>query len=365
MQFYSLPNLIRRGLRGHRGWTSAWRKAEPKPSYDVVIVGAGGHGLATAYYLAKVHGVRNVAVLERGWLGGGNVGRNTAIIRSNYLWDASAHLYEFSLKLWEGLSQELNYNVMFSQRGVLNIGHSEQEMRDLARRVGANRLNGIDAELLSTEEISKLVPILNTSPDTRYPVLGGSLQRRGGVARHDAVAWGYARAADALGVDIIESCEVTGIRRANGRATALETTRGEIRAGTIGLVVAGNASVLGSMAGIRLPIQSHPLQALVTEPLKPVLDPVVMSIPSSCPRPSTPTSTRPTAANWSWAQASTRQPATTCAAISASSSTRWPPSWNCSQSSAASACCGSGPASWMSAPTPAPSSPARRSRASI
>ena len=277
MQSYSLPNLIRRGLRGHRGWTPAWRKAEPKPSYDVVIVGGGGHGLATAYYLASVHGVRNVAVLERGWLGGGSVGRNTAIVRSNYLWDASAHIYEFSLKLWEDLSRELNYNVMFSQRGVLNLGHSEQEMRDLARRVGANRLNGIDAELLSTEQIASLVPVLNTSPDTRYPVLGGSLQRRGGVARHDAVAWGYARGADALGVDIVESCEVTGIRCANGRVTALETTRGEIRAGTVGLVVAGNASVVAGMAGIQLPIESHPLQALVTEPLKPVLDPVVMS----------------------------------------------------------------------------------------
>ena len=277
MQSYSLPNLIRRGLRGHRDWTPAWRKAEPKPAYDVVIVGAGGHGLATAYYLAKVHGVTNVAVLERGWLGGGSVGRNTAIVRSNYLWDASAHIYEFSLKLWEDLSRELNYNVMFSQRGVLNLGHSEQEMRDLARRVGANRLNGIDAELLSTEQIASLVPVLNTSPDTRYPVLGGSLQRRGGVARHDAVAWGYARGADALGVDIVESCEVTGIRCANGRVTALETTRGEIRAGTVGLVVAGNASVVAGMAGIQLPIESHPLQALVTEPLKPVLDPVVMS----------------------------------------------------------------------------------------
>ncbi len=277
MQSYSLPNLIRRGLRGHRDWTPAWRKAQPKPSYDVVIVGAGGHGLATAYYLAKIHGVTNVAVLERGWLGGGNIGRNTAIVRSNYLWDASAHIYEFSLKLWEGLSQELNYNVMFSQRGLLNIGHSEQDMRDLSRRVGANRLNGIDAELLSTDEVSKLAPILNTSPDSRYPVLGGTLQRRGGVARHDAVAWGYARAADALGVEIVENCEVTGIRTANGRVTSLETTRGEIRAGTVGLVVAGNASVLASMAGIRLPIQSHPLQALVTEPLKPVFDPVVMS----------------------------------------------------------------------------------------
>ena len=277
MQSYSLPNLIRRGLRGHRGWTPAWRKAEPKPSYDVVIVGGGGHGLATAYYLASVHGVRNVAVLERGWLGGGSVGRNTAIVRSNYLWDASAHIYEYSLKLWEDLSRELNYNVMFSQRGVLNLGHSEQEMRDLTRRVGANRLNGIDAELLSTEQIASLVPVLNTSPDTRYPVLGGSLQRRGGVARHDAVAWGYARGADALGVDIVESCEVTGIRCANGRVTALETTRGEIRAGTVGLVVAGNASVVAGMAGIQLPIESHPLQALVTEPLKPVLDPVVMS----------------------------------------------------------------------------------------
>ena len=274
---YSAFSLIRNALSHNRHWRPAWRSASPKRHYDAIIVGGGGHGLATAYYLAKEHGMKNIAVLEKGWIGGGNTGRNTTIVRSNYLWTEASMLYEKSLKLWEGLSQELNYNVMFSQRGVYNIGHSLQDMRDIERRVSANRLNGIDAEVVSTEDIKKAIPLINTSADARYPILGASLQRRAGVARHDAVAWGFARAADALGVDIIEQCEVTGITRDGGKVTGVETTRGAIGSDKIGVVVAGNASVLAAMAGLRLPVESHPLQAFVSEPLKPVLDTVVMS----------------------------------------------------------------------------------------
>ncbi len=248
---YSGLNLIRNALSHNRNWQPAWRKPEPKRKYDVIIVGGGGHGLATAYYLAKEHGIRNIAVLEKGWIGGGNTGRNTTIVRSNYLWTEASLLYEKSLKLWEGLSQDLNYNVMFSQRGVYNLGHTLQEMRDIERRVGANRLNGIDAEVVDAAQIKKAIPLINTSVDARYPILGASLQRRAGVARHDAVAWGFARAADALGVDIIEQCEVTGINRDGGKVTAVATTRGTINADKIGVVVAGNASVLASMAGLR------------------------------------------------------------------------------------------------------------------
>ena len=254
-----------------------WRSPEPKRAYDVVIIGGGGHGLATAYYLAKEHGISKVAVLEKAWLGGGSTGRNTEIVRSNYLWDESSQLYEKSLKLWETLSQDLNYNVMLSQRGVFNLGHSLQDMRDLSRRVHANRLNGIDAELLNAEQVKALVPILNTSPHIRYPVLGATLQRRGGTGRHDAVAWGFARAADARGVDIIQKCEVTGIRQESGRVTGVETTRGFIEAPKVGVAASGNTSMIASMAGFRLPLQSHPLQALVSEPVKPVLHSVVMS----------------------------------------------------------------------------------------
>ena len=257
--------------------TSAWRKPEPKSQYDAIIVGGGGHGLATAYYLAKEHGLTNIAVLEKGWIGGGNTGRNTTIVRSNYLWTEASLLYEKSLKLWEGLSQDLNYNVMFSQRGVYNLGHNLQDMRDIERRVSANRLNGIDAEVVSPAQIKKAIPLIDTSAKARYPILGASLQRRAGVARHDAVAWGFARAADKLGVDIIEQCEVTGINRDGGKVTGVETTRGTIEAPKIGVVVAGHASVLAGMAGLRLPIESHPLQAFVSEPLKPIIDTVVMS----------------------------------------------------------------------------------------
>jgi sarcosine oxidase subunit beta len=277
MSKYSIFSLIRNAFSYHENWPLAWRSPEPKAEYDVVIVGGGGHGLATAYYLASVHGIRNVAVLEKGWIGGGNTGRNTTIIRSNYLWDESAALYEHSLKLYEGLSQELNFNIMFSQRGVLNLAHNLHDMRELSRRVNANRLNGLDSEILTPAEIKEMVPILNTSPDARYPVLGASLQPRGGTARHDAVAWGYARGADERGVDIIQNCEVTGIRRSGGAVEGVETTRGYIGAKKVGVVVAGHCSVLAEMAGFRLPIESHPLQALVSEPIKPIHNSVVMS----------------------------------------------------------------------------------------
>lgn len=277
MQRYSIFSLVRNALSYHQNWQAAWRSPQPRSEYDVIIVGGGGHGLATAYYLAKGHGIRNVAVLEKGWLGGGNTGRNTTIVRSNYLWDEATHLYEHAMKLWEGLSQELNFNVMFSQRGVLNLGHTLQDMRDIARRVNANRLNGVDGIILNPEQVKALVPIINDSPNARYPILGASFQPRAGVARHDAVAWGYARAADSQGVDIIQNCEVKGIRRENGHVVGVDTTQGFIKAKKLGIVAAGNSSVLAAMADLRLPLESHPLQAFVSEPIKPILDTVVMS----------------------------------------------------------------------------------------
>lgn len=276
-QRYSIFSLARNALQYHENWTQAWRSPNPKPEYDVIIVGGGGHGLASAYYLAKNHGIHRVAVLEKGWLGGGNTGRNTTIVRSNYLWDESAHLYEHSMKLWEGLSQDLNFNVMFSQRGLMNIIHAHHEIREAKRRVYANRLNGIDSEYLDREQVKEFCPIIDIAPDRRYPVIGATLQRRAGIARHDAVAWGYARAADDYGIDIIQNCEVTGFHIENGKVTGVDTTRGAIKAAKIGVVVAGHAGIMAAKAGFRLPIESHPLQALVTEPVKPILPCVVMS----------------------------------------------------------------------------------------
>jgi len=277
MHRFSLRTLLAEALIGHEGWERQWRSPEPKSTYDAVIVGGGGHGLATAYYLAKEHGLTEIAVLEKGWIGGGNTGRNTTIIRSNYLYEESAAIYEHAVRLWEGLSRELNYNVMFSQRGVMMLAHNVHDVQSLKRHVYANRLNGIDNEWLSAEQAKAFCPPLNISPHMRYPVIGASLQRRGGVARHDAVAWGYARGADARGVDILQKCEVTGIRRASGQVVGVDTTRGPIKAKKIGVVAAGHSSVLASMVNLRLPIESHPLQALVSEPIKPVLHTVVMS----------------------------------------------------------------------------------------
>ena len=274
---YSIFSLVKNALTYHENWQPVWRSPEPKKEYDAIIIGGGGHGLTTAYYLAKNHGITNIAVIEKGWIGGGNTGRNTTIIRSNYLWDQSAALYEHALKLWEGMSQELNYNVMFSQRGVMNVAHNLHDVRELKRRWHANRLNDIDCEWLNTNEVKKFCPVINTSPNIRYPVLGATLQRRAGTARHDAVAWGYARGADAMGVDIIQNCEVTNINLSNGNVTGIETTKGKINSKKIGIVAAGHSSVIAKMVDIRLPLESRPLQALVSEPVKPIIDTVVMS----------------------------------------------------------------------------------------
>ncbi len=274
---YSAVSLLRQGLAGQTGWPQAWRSPEPKKSYDAVIVGGGGHGLAAAYYLACVHGMRRVAVLEKSWLGGGNTGRNTTIVRSNYFFPESAAIYDFALRLYEGLSQELDYNIMLSQRGILMLAHTEHDMELMARSVNAMLLNGIDVELLDAKQVRAEVPLLNFAPDARYEIHGGFTQRRGGIARHDAVAWGYARGASGLGVDIIQGCEVTGFDIVAGRVTGVQTTRGAISAGAIGLAAAGHSGVLAGMAGFKLPIQSYALQAMVSEAVKPILDTVVMS----------------------------------------------------------------------------------------
>jgi heterotetrameric sarcosine oxidase beta subunit len=271
---YSIFNLLRQALAGHSGWGPAWRDAEPKRSYDVIIVGGGGHGLATAHYLAKVHGVRSVAVLEKSWIGSGNAGRNTTIIRSNYLLAGNNPFYELSMKLWEGLEQDLNYNTMVSQRGVLNLYHSDAQRDAYARRGNAMRMHGVDAELLDQAAVRRMLPFLDFE-GARFPIQGGLLQRRGGTARHDAVVWGYARAASDRGVDIIQNCEVTGFLRDGARITGVKTTRGDIQASKVGIAVAGNTSRVASLASLRLPIESHVLQAFVSEAIKPFVSCVV------------------------------------------------------------------------------------------
>ncbi len=271
---YSALTILRQVLNGHRGWTPAWRSPEPQPEYDFVVIGGGGHGLATAYYLASEFGAARIAVLEKGWIGGGNVGRNTTIIRANYLLDGNQPFYELSLKMWENLEQDLNYNAMVSQRGVLNLCHTDAQRDAYRRRGNAMIFNGSGAELLDVDGVRAMYPFLNFD-DARFPIKGGLLHRRGGTVRHDAVAWGYARAADQRGVDIIQNCEVTGFRIENGKVRGVETTRGYIGAKKVGVAVAGSSGRVMAKAGMRLPIESHVLQAFVTEGLKPVLDGVV------------------------------------------------------------------------------------------
>ncbi|TPJ92297.1 MULTISPECIES: sarcosine oxidase subunit beta family protein [unclassified Mesorhizobium] len=275
MARYSAFSIFRNALSGQKNWPRAWRAAEPKPAYDVIVVGGGGHGLATAFYLAENHGIRNVAVLEKGYVGGGNVGRNTTVIRSNYLLDGNTQFYEFSVKLWEGLSRALNFNVMFSQRGQIVTAHSADQLDTFSHRANIMRLNGIDADILDRDTVRRLVPYLDFSETARFPIHGAILQGRAGTARHDAVAWGYARVADGHGVDIIQNCEVTGFVRDGERIVGVETSKGRIGAGKVGLAVAGHTSLLAARAGLELPIESHVLQAFVTEPLKPLVDHVV------------------------------------------------------------------------------------------
>lgn len=277
MEKYSALNLIKHALSGHRNWPKAWRSPELKPHYDVVVIGGGGHGLATAYYLAKAHGITNVAVLEKGWIGGGNTGRNTAVSRSNYFYPESTRFYEHSLKRYETMGQDLNYNVMFSQIGILNLALSRHEMEIFRRWATAIQVQGVDCEVLSREQIAEKVPMLNMSPDARYPVYGGFMQHRGGISRHDAVAWAYARAADSMGVDIIQNCEVTGLEISEGSIRGVKTNLGNVRTDKVAMAVAGHSSVVAAMAGIKLPIVSQCLQAMVSEPVKPCFNHTVMS----------------------------------------------------------------------------------------
>ena len=278
---YSALNLLRAAWRDHTDWVPAWSDAEPKPRYDVIVIGGGGHGLATAYYLAKNHGITNVAVIEKGWIGGGNTGRNTTIVRSNYLFPESARLYDFSVHLFENLSKELNFNIMFSQRGVITLAHTRHDLDNVSRWANAMRFNGIDADMLDAGQVQKLAPRLNFGPDARFPILGGFIQRRAGPARHDAVAWSYARGASALGVDIIQNCAVTGFIKNDGRVVGVTTHHKgiarEIRAEKVAMAVAGHSSHVAAMAGLSLPVTSYTLQAMVSEPIKPVLDTVVLS----------------------------------------------------------------------------------------
>ncbi|MDP3676786.1 MAG: sarcosine oxidase subunit beta family protein [Novosphingobium sp.] len=282
MTKYSAFGLLRGAFGGQRHWQPAWRDPEPKKSYDIIVIGGGGHGLATAFYLAKVHGLRNIAVLEKGWIGGGNTGRNTTLVRSNYRQKPLHDFFEFGLKMWEHLSDELNYNVMFSPRGALILGHSDSDMTRLAERGDAMRVSGIDAELLTRDQVAKLEPLLDMSRNARFPIVGGLTQRRGGTARHDAVAWGYASAADGLGVDIVQKCEVTGFIRDGEAVVGVETTRGRIAAGRVGICVAGHSGHVAGLAGLKLPIESQTLQALVTEGVKPMINGVIMSQSVHC-----------------------------------------------------------------------------------
>ncbi len=277
MRHYSFVNLVRQALRGNTGWEPAWRSPPPKPGYDVVIIGGGGHGLATAYYLAKKYGVTHVALVEKGWLGGGNTGRNTTNVRSDYMFPESAALYDLALRLYEGLGKDINFNIMLSQRGWLTLIHSQHQMEFAHHKANWLACNGVDGEIIDRAEVRRMMPQLNVDGDARYPVLGAFLQRRGGTIRHDAVAWGFARAADRLGVDIIQNCEVTGFEKQGGRIHAVLTSRGRIACDRVGMAVAGHSSVIAKLAGFRLPVTSHALQAMVSEPIKPLLNHVVIS----------------------------------------------------------------------------------------
>ena len=275
MKKYSVFSLVKNALNHHKDWDVAWRDPEPKKEYEAVIIGGGGHGLATAYYLAKYFDLKNIAILEKGWIGGGNVGRNTTILRSNYMHDANNLFYEQGMQMWKDLSQELNYNVMYSPRGILNLAHSDAQLNAYARRGNSMRLNGIDATLLGREEVRKMIPFADFTENARFPIFGGLLQPIGGTARHDAVAWGYARAADDMGVDIIQHCEVTGFDVENGKVTGVQTSKGNIKTNKVGLCVAGSTSILAEKLNMTLPIEAHVLQACVSEPVKPLLDGVV------------------------------------------------------------------------------------------